>query len=172
MVSAHSQFPLDDDSAESVLTYALKIGIKHGKPSLSPPTSRLSILTYDTVVIVGHTECGGAKECLSATRSPPIQPFPPALTRWLSPLMNLAEKYKNEPANFEEAIQLLVIDNIRKQVRPPPPPLLSSPPWGVAKSRETDAMRCDSLRTSTKVPHCKKHGTTDPKYRYTAGYTN
>ncbi|KAG1761838.1 carbonic anhydrase [Suillus occidentalis] len=68
-----NQFHLNDDSALSVLTYAVKaVGVEH-------------------VVLVGHTNCGGAAACLQAAKDAAAdkdasQPETP-LTRWLGPLI-------------------------------------------------------------------------------------
>ncbi|KAI0350515.1 carbonic anhydrase [Trametes cingulata] len=74
-----NQFHPDDDSALSVLTYAVAhVGVTH-------------------VILVGHTNCGGAQACAAAARSPPSG-APPAdpLSRWLAPLTDIARALAEE----------------------------------------------------------------------------
>ncbi|KZT39770.1 carbonic anhydrase [Sistotremastrum suecicum HHB10207 ss-3] len=91
-----NQFKLNDDSANSVLTYAVHLKIEH-------------------VVLVGHTKCGGVEAALKYVRGIPQDPLPPSLLRWLQPLITLAQRYKAQPPNFDDAVELLVHDNIIAQ---------------------------------------------------------
>ncbi|KAI8996231.1 carbonic anhydrase [Trametes punicea] len=88
-----NQFHPDDDSALSVLTYAVAhVGVQH-------------------VILVGHTNCGGAQACHAAAHAPmPAAPSAPkdALGRWLAPLTELAREYDDLTA--------LVEANVRAQV--------------------------------------------------------
>ncbi|KAF7979736.1 hypothetical protein HWV62_39341 [Athelia sp. TMB] len=92
-----NQFHLDDDSAASVLAYAIgSLGVQH-------------------VLVVGHTLCGGAAACMSAAKDPSTAPAPGTpLGRWLTPLTSLAgsilEKTPNAP------LDTLVEANVRTQV--------------------------------------------------------
>ncbi|OCH83839.1 carbonic anhydrase [Obba rivulosa] len=88
-----NQFHLDDDSALAVLTYAVEhVGVTH-------------------VIIVGHSQCGGAAACHAAAQSPAPASAPDApLGRWLEPLTNLA---RDGNLGLEE----LVEENVRVQVR-------------------------------------------------------
>ncbi len=90
-VSPHSQFHLNDDSALSVLTYAVAhVGVQH-------------------VILVGHTNCGGAAACHAAARKPPsAEPPADPLTRWLAPLTEIAREH--------EDLTDLVEANVRAQV--------------------------------------------------------
>ncbi|KAF8643859.1 hypothetical protein AX16_008875 [Volvariella volvacea WC 439] len=103
-----NQFHPDDENVLSVLKYAVDfLGVEH-------------------VVIVGHTNCGGAMACLNAARAqnnpngtnatittlPPDEP----LNRWLAPLTDLAVALKVSSAPPDDALQLVVEENVKKQV--------------------------------------------------------
>lgn len=91
----HSQFHLDDDSALSVLTYAVEVvGVEH-------------------VVIVGHTQCGGAIACYDAAQAAPSSSDTP-LSRWLTPLTKLASNLQSQSP--EGGVPLLVEENVKAQV--------------------------------------------------------
>lgn len=67
------------------------------------------------MLVVGHSECGGAKFCLSeAQKTPPSPPQIPAtpFLRWLKPLTGLARDLKLGPNELPR----LVEENVRKQV--------------------------------------------------------
>ena len=86
---------LTDDSILSVLAYAIaELGVEH-------------------VVVVGHTQCGGAAACLAAASAPPPPSSAPKspLQNWLGPLTSLAQSLK-EPTAEE-----LVDENVKEQVR-------------------------------------------------------
>ncbi|KAG2046367.1 carbonic anhydrase [Suillus hirtellus] len=97
-----NQFHLNDDSALSVLTYAVKVvGIEH-------------------VVLVGHTNCGGAAACLKAAEDAAAdtgapQPDTP-LTRWLSPLIALVQSLDLSACSASEALDKVVQTNVITQV--------------------------------------------------------
>jgi len=93
-----NQFHINDDSAISVLTYAVEqLGVQH-------------------IVVCGHTQCGGAAAAFGAARDP-SQAFPPTvpLGRWLAPMVKLAGKLvKSDPS----ATPLTLIDeSVKEQVR-------------------------------------------------------
>ncbi|VDB95368.1 unnamed protein product [Peniophora sp. CBMAI 1063] len=94
-----NQFRLDDDSALSVLTYAIDtLGVEH-------------------VVVVGHTQCGGAAACYEAAKhAQPAAPPQSPLGRWLGPLTDMATKLNLAHADPEHALPVLVEANVRKQV--------------------------------------------------------
>ncbi|KAF8163448.1 carbonic anhydrase [Crassisporium funariophilum] len=104
-----NQLRLNDDNVLSVLRYAVDyLGVEH-------------------VVIVGHTECGGAAACLGAAQSPsfsldgPITtvstlPADSALNRWLEPLTRLAASLQLSSTPHEEALPLVVEENVKAQV--------------------------------------------------------
>jgi carbonic anhydrase len=69
-----NQIHPDDDSALAVLTYA----IGH-MPKI------------EDIVVVGHTNCGGAKAALEAVTNPSAPEGEPVLVRWLTPLLELAK---------------------------------------------------------------------------------
>ncbi|KAL1693341.1 carbonic anhydrase [Schizophyllum commune] len=104
-----SQFHPDDISAHAVLSYAVDhLGVEH-------------------VVVVGHSECGGATACLNASvqlleddaRTPccdPSQPAEAPLNRWLAPLTKLAAELKLSSAPRDEALDALVEENVKAQV--------------------------------------------------------
>ncbi|KAG1844550.1 carbonic anhydrase [Suillus tomentosus] len=97
-----NQFHLNDDSALSVLTYAVKVvGIEH-------------------VVLVGHTNCGGAAACLKAAEDAAAdtgapQPDTP-LTRWLSPFIALVQSLDLSACSASEALDKVVQTNVITQV--------------------------------------------------------
>ncbi|KAF9784600.1 carbonic anhydrase [Thelephora terrestris] len=83
-----------DDNVLSVVEYAVgALKVKH-------------------VIVVGHTECGGAKHCLAAAEEPPQVPTDP-LHRWLEPLTELARSLPQE----ERTLPILVKKNVEKQVK-------------------------------------------------------
>ncbi|KAG6907423.1 hypothetical protein DXG01_008995 [Tephrocybe rancida] len=104
-----NQFPLDDVSSESVLAYAVDhLGVQH-------------------VVVVGHTECGGAAACLNAAQRPtfpedgpvltiPSLPYENSLNRWLEPLTTLAGSLHLSTTPKEEALPVVVVENVKMQV--------------------------------------------------------
>ncbi|GLB34842.1 putative inositol polyphosphate phosphatase, catalytic domain homologues [Lyophyllum shimeji] len=104
-----NQFPLDDTSALAVLKYAVDfLGVQH-------------------VVIVGHSECGGAAACFAATQSPsftedgPVVTIPSlspddALNQWLEPLTRLAGSLHLSTTPKAEALPIVVEENVRRQV--------------------------------------------------------
>jgi len=92
-----NQFNPKDDSAHSVLAYAVKVvGVEH-------------------VVVVGHTRCGGAIACYDASLKPPANPESP-LDRWLTPLTELARSL-NLPPDRDAAISVLIEENVKEQVK-------------------------------------------------------
>lgn len=97
-----NQFHLNDDSALSVLTYAVKaVGVEH-------------------VVLVGHTNCGGAAACLQAAKDAAAdtdasQPETP-LTRWLSPLIARVQSLDLSACSATEALNKVVETNVLMQI--------------------------------------------------------
>lgn len=77
-----------------------------------------------TVVIVGHSSCGGAQACLGAAArangptATTIDSLPETdpLNRWLAPLTILAASLQLSTAPTGEAISLLVEENVKMQV--------------------------------------------------------
>jgi len=91
-----NQFHLDDDSALSVLTFAVDtVGVEH-------------------VVIVGHTECAGAIASYNAAKNPSSSSGDTPLGRWLTPLTQLASNLQSQSP--EGGISLLVEENVKAQV--------------------------------------------------------
>ena len=68
------------------------------------------------MVVVGHSNCGGAAACVEAARAPPQEANVPLL-RWLTPLVNLARSLKVDSLEEAEAVSLLVKENVRRQVK-------------------------------------------------------
>ncbi|KAF8591743.1 carbonic anhydrase [Ramaria rubella] len=95
-----NQFHPDDDSALSVLKYAVDmLGVEH-------------------VVVVGHTACGGAAACFDgaqklngheASRSSPLE-------RWLAPLTELTASLDVCSKPVTEALPIIVEENVKLQV--------------------------------------------------------
>ncbi|KAF9053899.1 carbonic anhydrase [Hymenopellis radicata] len=102
-----NQFHLDDDSALSALTYAIDhLGCEH-------------------VVVVGHTECGGCSACFAAcpgyvagvpTVTVPGLSSDDPINRWLDPVTALAASLHLSSAPKEEALPILVEENVKLQV--------------------------------------------------------
>ncbi|KAG2119408.1 carbonic anhydrase [Suillus clintonianus] len=97
-----NQFHLHDDSALSVLTYAVKVvGVEH-------------------VVLVGHTHCGGAAACLTAAKEAATNPgaskSDTPLTRWLGPLIARVQSLDLSACSASEALNKVVDANVIMQV--------------------------------------------------------
>ncbi|KAG7092714.1 hypothetical protein E1B28_009044 [Marasmius oreades] len=102
-----NQFHSDDDSVLAVLTYAVDfVGVEH-------------------VVIVGHTQCGGAAACFEASGSfvpgkpvttVPTLPAEAPLNKWLEPLTTLAASLQLSSIPAAEALLKLVEENVKVQV--------------------------------------------------------
>jgi len=70
------------------------------------------------VVVVGHTECGGAKHCVNeASHAPGIVPPRTSLERWLSPLVTIARELNLGSLPPPEALSILVKENVKRQVQ-------------------------------------------------------
>jgi carbonic anhydrase len=117
----YSQVHPDDDSVLSVITFAIgPLGVEHGT-ALRPP-SALShntlaepIVRYNTVLVVGHTNCGGAAATLKAVidgAPPPPQP----LARWLEPLTALVGTLGLANVPESERMTKIVEASVRAQV--------------------------------------------------------
>ncbi|RDB21550.1 Carbonic anhydrase 2 [Hypsizygus marmoreus] len=99
----------DDVSALAVLTYAIDfLGVEH-------------------VVIVGHSECGGANACLGAAQNPMFTEDDPvttlasqspdaALNQWLAPLTKLAASLQLSTTPRDEALPIVIEENVKCQV--------------------------------------------------------
>ncbi|GAW01294.1 carbonic anhydrase [Lentinula edodes] len=102
-----NQVNLDDDNMLAVLTYAVEhLGVEH-------------------VVVCGHTECGAAAASFGACASfvpgempitIPVDPADAPLNRWLAPLTTLAASLQISSAPPNEALPLLVQENVKAQV--------------------------------------------------------
>ncbi|KAG5637135.1 hypothetical protein H0H81_005664 [Sphagnurus paluster] len=104
-----NQFPIDDVSGVAVLTYAVDfLGVQH-------------------VVVVGHSECGGAAACLGAVQDPSfseygpiatISKLPPSdpLNRWLEPLTRHAASLNLSNTPKAQALPIIVDENVKRQV--------------------------------------------------------
>ncbi|KAJ3783913.1 carbonic anhydrase [Lentinula aff. detonsa] len=102
-----NQVNLDDDNMLAVLTYAVEhLGVEH-------------------VVVCGHTECGAAAACFGACSSfvpgqapvtIPVDPADAPLNRWLAPLTTLAASLEISSAPANEALPLLIQENVKAQV--------------------------------------------------------
>lgn len=82
-----------------------------------------------SVIVVGHTDCGGADACFHAARvaaesnaHPPIPiiaaPADAPINRWLTPLAILAASLRavNPDVSVEEGIQTLLVANVQAQL--------------------------------------------------------
>lgn len=68
------------------------------------------------MIVVGHSNCGGALACVRAAGAPP-QPADNPLLRWLAPLTDLARSLKVDSLDEAEALPLLVRENVRQQLK-------------------------------------------------------
>lgn len=91
-----------------------------------PTTAFLScsLVTPLLVIVVGHSECGGAAACLGAAQSAPsiwpvaTVPSLPAespLNVWLEPLTKLAQSLHLSTTPRVEALPVLVEENVKRQ---------------------------------------------------------
>ena len=71
-------------------------------------TYAIDHLNVSHVIIVGHTNCGGAVACHAAAQLPPTDPSTP-LERWLAPLITLAR-------DKHLSVGDLVVENVHAQV--------------------------------------------------------
>ncbi|KAF8623459.1 hypothetical protein AX15_006243 [Amanita polypyramis BW_CC] len=104
-----NQLHLDDVNVLSVLAYAVDyLGVEH-------------------VVIVGHSQCGGAAACLAAVQSQSYSqlgssqtvanhPATDPLNRWLAPLTELVASLNLSTMPVPEALPVVVIENVKRQV--------------------------------------------------------
>lgn len=104
-----NQFLPDDVNALAVLDYAVNfLGVEH-------------------VIVVGHSECGGASASLDAIQRKDFDPngpvvtipsLPPsaALNRWLEPLTRLAGKLDIRTTSRDKALSLVVSENVKMQI--------------------------------------------------------
>ena len=65
------------------------------------------------VIVVGHSNCGGAAACIAPAPDLPDSP----LVRWLTPLANLAQSLGVGSLQPDEALSLLVKENVKQQVQ-------------------------------------------------------
>ncbi|KAL4066795.1 carbonic anhydrase [Scleroderma citrinum] len=96
-----NQFHLDDDSALSVLTYAV------------------NVLCVEHVIVAGHTKCGGALACLQAAQSgTPTQVLATdtSLGRWLAPLTRLISTLDLASIPSPAHLDSIVEANVKRQV--------------------------------------------------------
>ena len=79
------------------------------------------------VIVVGHSECGGASASLDAVQRKEFDPngpvvtipsLPPsaALNRWLEPLTRLAGKLDIRTTSRDKALSLVVSENVKMQI--------------------------------------------------------
>ncbi|KAG6814542.1 hypothetical protein H0H92_000069 [Tricholoma furcatifolium] len=104
-----NQFPVGDINSSAVLDYAVNhLGVQH-------------------VVVVGHTECGGAAACLGAVQRPtfpeegplltlPSLPYEDPLNQWLEPLTTLVGSLNLSTKPKSEALPIVVEENVKLQV--------------------------------------------------------
>lgn len=112
----HSQFHSFDDNANSVLSYAVDpVGVEHGQSHDTVSIISLTGLHFKTVVLVGHSGCGGVKAAIEAAAAGPVEPHNP-LTRWLNPLIRLVRTLDLRGLPEDEAVAKVVEANIFRQV--------------------------------------------------------
>ncbi|KAF8256668.1 hypothetical protein EI94DRAFT_1820998 [Lactarius quietus] len=94
----YSQIPPNDENSLTVITYA--VGHIH---------------SIKDVVIVGHMQCGGAKEVIAAITSKDLLQVEPVLVKWLSGLIELAERLISDPPP-PDFLNMLIKASVRVQV--------------------------------------------------------
>jgi carbonic anhydrase len=116
-----NQIHPDDDSVLSVITYAVSVvGVEHGTPPSffnSAENRTYARTQLFSVLVVGHTNCGGAAACLEAATAstPPPEPTTP-LARWLAPLTALTGTLDLKDVPASEALTKIVEASVRVQV--------------------------------------------------------
>ncbi|PPQ66448.1 hypothetical protein CVT26_011206 [Gymnopilus dilepis] len=112
-----NQFNPEDTSVLAVLRYAVDyLGVEHG-----------AFFLLVKIAIVGHTSCGGANASLAAALSGAVQGDGPVATipseaidsdlnRWLEPLTKLASSLPLSSLPKDDALQLVVEENVKAQV--------------------------------------------------------
>ena len=74
--------------------------------------------TSTAVVVVGHTQCGGARACLEAVQSADPLPAPDTpLTRWLTPLAQLVTELDLTSTPASAHLDAVVDANVGLQVK-------------------------------------------------------
>ena len=120
---------LNDSNVLSVLAYAIgSLGVQHGicvfKLFVYPPIHRRCFLP---VIVVGHSECGGAAACLNAAQNSTtstdksITTFPSMandapLNVWLDPLTNHVRSLPLSDLSTEKALPIVVEENVKLQL--------------------------------------------------------
>jgi carbonic anhydrase len=125
--SNHSQLPSDDNNVLSVLAYAVNyLGVENGAFPRQKSLSIDELIRIYSVIIVGHSNCGGAAASLKAVQNPKFVPEVPIITidgepadsplnRWLQPLTLLAHSL-HLPDQEEKALDMVVKENVKAQV--------------------------------------------------------
>jgi len=93
-----NQIHPDDESALAVITYS----VGH-------------LNSIEHILVVGHTQCGGAKAAFQAATGPPPD-VEPVLQRWLAPLIALAVSLDLKSMAPDKAVTKLVEESVRVQV--------------------------------------------------------
>ena len=114
----HSQFHPDDDSAHAVLAYAVgTVGVEHGASLIFIAHTPDLTSSECTVILAGHTHCGGAAACLKAhNEGTPITATATPLSRWLAPLSHLIAALDFSATPADKALDRIVAENVRCQV--------------------------------------------------------
>ena len=74
------------------------------------------LISSTPVVLVGHSNCGGAAACYDAACAGPAGAPSDSLGRWLAPLVDLATSLNLADSDRPSALAKLVDANVRKQV--------------------------------------------------------
>ena len=93
----------------------MHVGVEHGTSSTPNNLSTPAYLP-PSVVLVGHTNCGGAAACYDAACAGPAGAPSDSLGRWLAPLVDLATSLNLADSDRPSALAKLVDANVRKQV--------------------------------------------------------
>ena len=117
---------MDDDNVLSVLAYAVNfLGVENGDIQKKIDVILMNWCIY-SVIIAGHSNCGGAAACLKAALVPNFVPKIPVITiygepadsplnKWLQPLTLLAHSLKL-PDDSNKSVEAVVLENIKAQV--------------------------------------------------------
>ena len=101
---------------------ACKLSKSQTVHSLVIPPNHSPSTNIPPVVVLGHTDCGGAKFSYEAANTDPVPPTTP-LERWLAPLTALAGTLSGAvprpppgTSEYERELRLVIDENVKAQV--------------------------------------------------------
>ena len=99
---------------------ACKLSKSQTVHSLVIPPNHSPSTNIPPVVVLGHTDCGGAKFSYEAANTDPVPPTTP-IERWLAPLTALAGTLPSTnptpgTPEYERELRLVIDENVKAQV--------------------------------------------------------